>query len=70
MKKIINYSLSLAFLAFGMASCAKSNKGKVTNEWKIVSYLKNDSFSNQGSQSGSNLMNANSTHRNIVLEAK
>ncbi|MGV3612536.1 MAG: hypothetical protein ACO1N0_16375 [Fluviicola sp.] len=61
MKKIINYSLSLAFLALGMASCAKSNKGKVTNEWKIVSYLKNDSFSNQGSQSGSNMMNMTET---------
>ncbi len=61
MKKIINYVLSLAFLAFAMASCAKSTKGKVTNEWKIVSYLENDSFSNQGGQSGSTITNMTET---------
>lgn len=61
MKKIISYTLSLAFLAFGMASCAKSTKGKVTNEWKVVSFVQNDSFSNQGGQSGSTLINMTET---------
>lgn len=61
MKKIISYSFSLALLAVVMTSCAKSTKGKVTNEWKVVSYLENDSFSNQGGQSGSTITNMTET---------
>ena len=61
MKKIISYSFSLALLAVVMTSCAKSTKGKVTNEWKVVSYLENDSFTNQGGQSGSTITNMTET---------
>lgn len=45
MRKIVSYALSAAFLAAGMAACAKSTKGKVTNEWKVVSYVKTESYS-------------------------
>jgi hypothetical protein len=38
MKKISMYTLSVLFLAVGMASCTKSTKGKITNEWKVTSY--------------------------------
>ncbi|WP_343636188.1 hypothetical protein [Fluviicola sp.] len=40
----ITYALSIAFLAVGMASCAKSTNRKVSNEWKVVSYLKTESY--------------------------
>ena len=55
MQKNVSYALSLALLVVGMASCAKSTKGKVTNEWKVVSYSENDSFSNAGGQSGATI---------------
>jgi hypothetical protein len=38
MKKIFYYTLSVAFMATAMASCAKSTKGKMANEWKVTSY--------------------------------
>ncbi len=57
MRKIVSYTLSVAFLVAGMSSCAKSTKGKVTNEWRVVSYLKNYSFSNEGGQSASTVTN-------------
>lgn len=37
MKRISIYTLSIVFLAIGIASCAKSTKGKVSNEWKVTS---------------------------------
>lgn len=45
MRKIVSYALSTAFLAAGITACAKSTKGKVTNEWKVVSYVKTESYS-------------------------
>lgn len=45
MRKFVSYALSTVFLAAGMAACAKSTKGKVTNEWKVVSYVKTESYS-------------------------
>lgn len=38
MKKIIFSALSVALLAGGMASCGKSSKGKMSNDWKVTSY--------------------------------
>lgn len=58
MKKITVYTLSVAFLAVGMASCAKTTKGKVTNEWKVVSYEKNELGTNQ---------NGNTSHLNMKM---
>jgi hypothetical protein len=37
MKRITIYTLSAVFFAVGMVSCAKSTKGKVSNEWKVTS---------------------------------
>jgi hypothetical protein len=50
MNKITSYTLSISLLAVGMsmASCAKSTKRKVANEWKVASYLKTESNSNGG----------------------
>lgn len=45
MRKFVSYALSTVFLAAGMAACAKSTKGKVTNEWKVVSYVRAESYS-------------------------
>ena len=38
MKRISYYTLSIAFLAIGLASCGKTTAGKMTNEWKVTSY--------------------------------
>ena len=38
MKKIFICTLSVAFLAAGLASCGKSTKGKMANEWKVTEY--------------------------------
>lgn len=38
MKKIFICTLSVAFLAAGLASCGKSSKGKMANEWKVTEY--------------------------------
>lgn len=39
MKRISIYSISAALLVvFGMTSCGKTTKGKMTNEWKITSF--------------------------------
>ncbi|MNK18895.1 hypothetical protein D3C87_371110 [compost metagenome] len=38
MKKILIYSLSIALTAIGVASCAKSNKRKMANEWQVTSF--------------------------------
>ncbi len=38
MKKLIFSALSIALLAGGISSCAKSTKGKVSNDWKVDSY--------------------------------
>jgi hypothetical protein len=48
MKKITIYMLSLTFFVLGVTSCAKSTKRKVTNEWKITSYVKIDHITNGG----------------------
>lgn len=45
MRKIVSYALSTALLAAGLAACAKSTKGKVSNEWKVVSFVKTESYS-------------------------
>ncbi len=37
MKKIIYYA-GIAFIAISIASCGKTTKGKITNEWRVVSY--------------------------------
>lgn len=37
MKKIIYYT-TIAFTAAFIASCGKTTKGKITNEWRVVSY--------------------------------
>jgi len=38
MKKIIYSTLSIALLAVSISSCAKSSKGKMSNEWKVTEY--------------------------------
>ncbi|MNJ85817.1 hypothetical protein D3C87_32970 [compost metagenome] len=39
MKRISIYTLSTAFLIlFGITSCGKTTKGKMTNEWKVTSF--------------------------------
>jgi hypothetical protein len=38
MKRISYYSLSITFLAVGLASCGKTTTGKMTNEWRVTSY--------------------------------
>jgi hypothetical protein len=71
MKKIAVYTLSIAFIAAGMTSCAKSTKGKVTNDWKIVSYLKTDSFYNAGGQSDTittNMTETSLTQHSVITD--
>ncbi len=53
MKKIAIYTLCFTFLAAGATSCAKTSKGKVTNEWKIVSYERNESGTYQNGNTSS-----------------
>lgn len=38
MKKIFYSTLSIALLAVSISSCAKSSKGKMSNEWKVTEY--------------------------------
>jgi hypothetical protein len=38
MKRIFYYILGITFLAVCLASCGKTTKGKITNEWRVVSY--------------------------------
>lgn len=38
MKKVIFSILSISLLAGGISSCAKSSKGKMSNDWKIDNY--------------------------------
>jgi hypothetical protein len=62
MRKIVSYALSTMFLAAGMAACAKSTKGKVANEWKVVSYVKTESYSDPDQNySNSSAMNLTET---------
>jgi hypothetical protein len=70
MKKITIYMLNLAFFVLGVTSCAKSTKGKVTNEWEVVSYEKTDDYtSGQGSTYSTKIsMNESSfTVRNVAM---
>jgi hypothetical protein len=46
MKKTI-YTLSIAFLALGISACAKSTKGRLTNDWKVVSSQQENKTVNQ-----------------------
>lgn len=62
MRKIFSYALSTVFVAAGMAACAKSTKGKVSNEWKVVSYQKTESYiDNSLDYSNSSTMNLQET---------
>ena len=67
MRKIVSYALSVAFLAAGLISCAKSTKGKVTNEWKVVSYLKTESNANQQS-AFSHTSTLNMTENSLTMQ--
>lgn len=70
MRKITVCILTLVFLAVGAVSCAKSNKNKVTNEWKVVSYEKTDDYTgSQGSTNSTKMsMNESSfTLRNVAM---
>ncbi len=67
MRKIVSYALSVAFLAAGLISCAKSTKGKVTNEWKVVSYLKTESNTNQQS-AFSHTSTLNMTENSLTMQ--
>lgn len=58
MKKITVYTLCFAFLAVGMASCAKTTKGKVTNKWKIISYERDETGTYQ---------NGNTSHLSMKM---
>lgn len=54
MRKILYGTLSVAFLVASMTSCAKSTKGKMANEWKVVSYQATDkNVQTNGDQSAS-----------------
>lgn len=56
MRQITSCVLSLAFLMAGVASCAKTTKGKVTNEWNVTSFEQTDDYtSNQESLSNAKL---------------
>lgn len=51
MKKLIFSTLSIALLAGGISSCAKSSKGKISNDWKVDSYeVKTVDTENNGDQ--------------------
>lgn len=38
MNRISIYALSMALTAFGAVSCGKTTKGKMANEWKVMSF--------------------------------
>jgi hypothetical protein len=44
MKKNALIAFSLALAAIGIASCGKTTKGKVTNEWKVTSYEDEETY--------------------------
>ncbi len=46
MKRISIYLLSSAFAIIGMASCGKTTKGKMSNEWKVVSMEQVETYVN------------------------
>lgn len=62
MKKIFYCTLSVAFLAASVASCAKSSKGKMANDWKVTSYqeTEKDVYSNGDMSNSSTSMTENS----------
>ncbi|MNJ85818.1 hypothetical protein D3C87_32980 [compost metagenome] len=69
MKKITVYTFCIAFLAAGMASCAKTTKGKLTKEWKVVSYEKTRVGINQsGSSTNSTTSKISMTETSFIHE--
>ena len=46
MKRIISYMLIVFVLAAGMAACGKTNKGKMSNEWKVTSMESKETYEN------------------------
>ena len=48
MKNSLRYIGILAVMAVGMTSCGKTNNRKLTNDWKVVSYLEESNYSSSG----------------------
>jgi hypothetical protein len=68
MRRIVSYTLSTVFLAAGLAACAKSTKGKVANEWKVVSYVRSESYSDPD-QDYSNSLTMNLTETSFTQKS-
>jgi len=58
MKKLMVYGLSVIFIAGSVASCKKSSKGKMDNEWKASSYNMTSNSTSGGGTSTQTTINS------------